>query len=162
MVTNFNIITTHSLTADLIPLLRKESLLYYTDFPLYTAETATNLEVWFLDPKRHTWCLYKESTLAGFVSAHLVPKHTTASITLVVDEPFQRKGIGTVLLQHAISSLQHEGYVRIEAQICTENTASVQLLESQGFKKEGVLYKNFMIGGKLRDSYMLARIEPTL
>lgn len=162
MVTNYNITTIHSLTTDLVPLLRKQSLLHYTNFPLYTNETASTLEAWFSDQNRQTWCLYTNSTFAGFLSAHLVPKHVTASITIVIDEPFQRQGVGTILLQNAISSLQQQGYVRIEAQICTENTASVRLLESQGFEIEGVLRKNFMIDGTLRDSYMLARINPTV
>lgn len=162
MVTNFNITTIHTLTADIVPLLRKHTLLHYTDFPLYTNETASELESWFSDQNRQTWCLYSDAIFAGFLSAHLVPKHVTASISIIIDEAFQRQGVGTILLQYAISSLLQQGYIRIEAQICTENTASVRLLESQGFEIEGVLRKNFMIDGTLRDSYMLALIKSTL
>lgn len=162
MVTNYNITTIESLTADIIPLLQKKSVLHYTDFPLHTSETASELETWFSDQNRKTWCLYTDGIFAGFLSAHLVPKHGTASITIVIDEPFQRQGVGTILLQNAISSLKQQGYVRIEAQICTENTASLRLLESQGFEIEGVLRKNFMIDGILRNSYMLAHINPTV
>lgn len=162
MVTNFNITTIHTLTADIVPLLRKHSLLRYTDFSLYTNETASELEAWFSDQNRQTWCLYSDAIFAGFLSAHLVSKHVTASISIIIDEAFQRQGVGTILLQYAISSLLQQGYIRIEAQICTENTASVRLLESQGFEIEGVLRKNFMIDGTLRDSYMLALIKSTL
>lgn len=162
MVTNFNITTIDSLTADIVPLLQKKSVLHYTDLPLYSSETASELEAWFSDKNRQTWCLYAGSTLAGFLSAHLVPKHVTASITIVVDDAFQRQRVGTILLQKAIASLQQQGYIRLEGQICTENTASLRLLESQGFEKEGVLRKNFMIDGILRDSYMLALIKTTL
>ena len=60
------------------------------------------------------------------------------------------------LLQTLVSRLFSQGIVRVEAQICTENTNSVQLFESLGFEREGILRKNFLIEGILYDSYMYA------
>ncbi|MCQ2608444.1 MAG: GNAT family N-acetyltransferase [Bacteroidales bacterium] len=146
----------HTPFEDLLQIFSNRSLLHYTDLDYCTAITDMSLVAWVTDADRMSFAGYENGQFAGFVSAHLVRKHLTASITIVVLEKFQHKGFAKFLLSHIAKILQETGMVRIEAQICTENIASVGLFEQSGFEREGVLHKNFLIDGVLRDSYMYA------
>lgn len=153
-----NFVETYAFDEDLIALLRDRSLVHYTDFPLYTEEHDSFFQRWFCDINRVTILCREVSVLCGFASAHLVPKHRTASLTVIVAEAYQRQGYAVALMQYLLKKLHDEGYVRAEAQICTENIPSVKLFETLGFQMEGVLRKNFMIDNVLCDSYMYAKI----
>lgn len=143
---------------DLLKVFSNRTLLHYTDLDFATAKTDKNLQFWCTDNQRLSWAGYDDADFIGFVSAHLVEKHLTASITIVLLEKYQKKGLAKQLLQYAISELNRRGFVRIESQICTENMDSIKLMESVGFVCEGTLKKNFLIDGILKDSYMYALI----
>lgn len=143
---------------DLLMIFSNRKLLHYTDLDFTTIKTDKNLQNWCTDVHRLSWAGYDNDAFIGFVSAHLVEKHVTASITIVLLEKYQKKGLAKQLLQYAISELKRRGFVRIESQICTENMDSIKLMESVGFECEGTLKKNFLIDGILKDSYMYALI----
>ncbi len=146
----------HTPFEDLLQIFSNRSLLHYTDLDYCTAITDKSLVAWVTDADRISFAGYENGQFAGFVSAHLVKKHVTASITIVVLEEFQQKGYAKCLLSFVAKKLRQIGMARIEAQICTENLASVSLFEQLGFEREGILHKNFLIDGVLRDSYMYA------
>ena len=62
----------------------------------------------------------------------------------------------TVLLRFAFETL---GLRRIEADVDPHNARSLQLLERQGFKKEGLLRERWLHLGTLQDAYMLGLLR---
>ena len=151
------IIEFHNVFEDLLTIFSNKKLLHYTDLDYCESINDTALTKWVNDVQRISFACYEQDRFVGFASAHLVPKHVTASITIVVLEEFQQRGFAKKLLQTLILHLFSHSIVRIEAQICTENTASIQLFESLGFEQEGILHRNFLIDGILHDSYMYAK-----
>lgn len=159
MVEDCNILSIkefRSLFEELLHVFSNRSLLHYTDLEFCDTFPNDYLTSWFSDSDRISFVGYSKADFVGFVSAHLVRKHLTASITIVVLKQFQHNGYAEQLLRHMVDYLQKHGIARIEAQICTENTISVALFEGLGFECEGILHKNFLIDGELRDSYMYA------
>lgn len=146
----------HSPFDDLLRVFSNRSLLHYTDLNFCNSFPNEYVESWISDADRISFAGFTNTQFVGFVSAHLVRKHLTASITIVVLEEFQHTGYAKQLLTYIVAYLQKQGIARIEAQICTENTISVALFEGLGFECEGILHKNFLIDGELRDSYMYA------
>ncbi len=155
---SLQIAETHVECKDLEKVFSNKTLLHYTDLDYCERYDSENIHRWISNTNRITWCGYENGDFVGFVSAHLVEKHLTASITSVIIEKYQHKGFAKQLLDFAVENLYAKGFARIEAQICTENSESVQLFESAGFTREGILRKNFLIDGILRDSYMYAKI----
>lgn len=148
----------HTVFPDLLHIFSDRDLLHFTDLEYCDSVENQWLRQWVESSERISWRAYEQADFVGFVSAYLVEKHKTASITIVVLEQFQHKGYGESMLKYALTCLFAMGYVRIEAQICTENNASVQLFESLDFTCEGRLRKNFLIDGILRDSFLYAKI----
>lgn len=143
---------------DLLKIFSNRELLHYTDLNFAETIDDKNLQLWVSDTSRVSWAGYENGEFIGLVSAHLVKKHLTASMTIVLLEKWQQKGLAKSLSQYAISELKRKNFVRIESQICTENIPSIWLFESLGFECEGVLKKNFLIDGVLKDSFMYALI----
>ena len=150
----------HEAFAGVLKVFSTPLLLHYTDLELCTSLNDKYLQSWVDDVDRISLAGYVDKSFVGFVSAHLVKKHLTASVTIVILPEFQRRGYAKFLLQTISSVLFQKGFARIEAQICTENKDSIQLFESLNFVCEGRLRKNFLIDGKLYDSYMYALINP--
>ncbi len=144
--------------ADLLKIFSNRELLHYTDLDFVTSISDQNLQNWLTDTNRISWAGYDNDTFVGFVSAHLVKKHLTASMTIILLEEYQKKGLAKQLFQYAIFELKQKGFVRLESQICTENIDSIKLMESLKFEREGTLKQNFLIDGELKDSYMYALI----
>lgn len=142
---------------DLLKIFSNRKLLHYTDLDFATSVGDINLRNWIIDSNRVSWAGYDNEIFVGFVSAHLVKKHLTASMTIVLLEEYQKKGFAKQLFQYAIYELKQRGFVRLESQICTENIDSIRLMESLEFECEGILRKNFLIDGDLKDSYMYAK-----
>ena len=152
----------HTVFEDLLHVFSNKTLLHYTDLDWCDSINSQSLIQWVEASDRISWAAYENETFLGFVSAHLVRKHQTASITIVVLEPFQHQGIAKKMLQFAVNQLFENDFVRIEAQICTENKFSLQLFEAVGFTCEGRLRKNFLIDGFLYDSFMYAKFAGTI
>ena len=151
------VIEFHTIFDDLLLVFSNKELLHYTDLDYCESIDSLELISWVSDENRISYAGYEQGKFVGFASAHLIKKHLTASITVVVVEEFQHRGLAKELLQTLISRLFSQGMARIEAQICTENHPSIQLFESLDFTYEGTLRKNFLINGKLYDSYMYAK-----
>ncbi|RLC96835.1 MAG: GNAT family N-acetyltransferase [Chloroflexi bacterium] len=57
-----------------------------------------------------------------------------AELTLVVEDAYQGKGIGTQLLEHLASVARENGIVRFEAEVLAENQAVLRMLKDSGFE----------------------------
>lgn len=147
---------------DLLQVFSNKNLLHYTDLDYCEDLQNSSLNDWVSDSNRLSLAGYEDGEFVGFVSAHLVKKHLTASVTVVILEKFQKQGFAKLLLQELIIRLVSMGYERIEAQVCTENDSSKKTFESLGFECEGVLRNNFMIDNVLRDSFMFAKIAESI
>jgi len=55
----------------------------------------------------------------------------------------------TTVLRHAFDALD---YLRIEADVDPRNTASCRLLETLGFRQEGLMRERWHVQGEIQDS----------
>ncbi len=58
----------------------------------------------------------------------------TAELAVVIDDAWQRKGLGRYLVRQLIQIAPHEGYGKIVAVMLPENAAMTNLLRSEGFE----------------------------
>ena len=76
------------------------------------------------------------------------------------DENFKQKG----LMSEAVQAIIDYGFKmlnlnRIEALVADYNTASLRLLEKNGFVKEGLLRNHYYINGTFEDSVMFSKLN---
>jgi len=82
----------------------------------------------------------------------------TAELSIYVDLPHQRKGIGTQLLNHIIRNGKEAGLHAIIARITEANTDSIRLHESVGFVPIGTMKEvGYKFGTRL-DVYLMQKI----
>lgn len=79
------------------------------------------------------WC-----SLSPYREGRLAFQHT-AEVSYYIDQNHQRKGIASMLLNHAIEKCKGLQLTSLVAFLMEHNTASVQLLEKHGFTKWGLL-----------------------
>ena len=76
-----------------------------------------------------------------------------------VHPDFQRQGVGTALLETLVNYVRGKGFKRIEAEIATENIASLRLAKRLGFVQEGVKRAAFMTDdGRLIDLVIMGLV----
>ena len=86
-------------------------------------------------------CTAEENQAIGFVDLFdFDPKHGRAGIGVVVfSEKHRQKGVATQAVQLLINyAFTHLGVHQLFANITEDNTASIDLFEKLGFKKQGV------------------------
>ena len=84
----------------------------------------------------------------GFVGIHRLrgeigEMRHVGEVGIIVHPDFQRRGIGTKLLQACLSLAGRRGFKRLEADTLANNKAMRRLLEKFDFKLEGVRTKRF-------------------
>lgn len=147
----------HTVFPELLSVFSNKDLLHYTDLDYCDSVNDMYLQSWVADTERVSLAGYENGSFVGFVSAHLVEKHVTASVTVVVLQEYQQKGYAETMMTALLDMLASKGYIRVEAQICTENKPSLRLFDRMGFSCEGRLRRNFLIDGLLKDSFMYAK-----
>ena len=103
-----------------------------------------------------TWAitLKENSHLIGTIGYwQLKKEHYRAEIGYLLSPDYQRKG----MMQEALTAVIHYGFAEmklhsIEADVDPNNTASMWLLERNGFIKEGYFKENFYFDGKFSDT----------
>ena len=86
-------------------------------------------------------------------------KATKHAVTLgmSVSKEWRNRGIGSILLQHAIDWARENPFVsRIELNVFVENTAAIHLYSKFGFQIEGLRRKSIFRDGKYHDDYLMA------
>ena len=119
------------------------------------------LDYIFEEKQREAFVVKYMGEIVGYIAAHSFDfTHQFAQLTCFLSSSFQEKGIMSetynLFLPYifSIPNLQ-----RVEAQVFVENFPIVSLLEKKSFVREGRLRKNFMIEGKLQDSYLYALLK---
>ena len=80
-----------------------------------------------------------------------------AEVSVYMGENFRGMGIGKILLQQLILESEANGIWTLQAGIIKENTASVALHQSCGFRIVGLREKLGKLNGEWRDIYLLER-----
>lgn len=107
------------------------------------------------------WIALHEKTVAGW--AGLMPVSArkvyagVAEVSIYIHPGFAGKGIGKRLMQHLISESEGAGIWTMHASLFPENTASVRLHESSGFRKVGYREKIAQLDGMWRDTVIYER-----
>lgn len=87
----------------------------------------------------------------------------SAEIGYWLGEPFWNKGITTKAVK-AVTDYVFANFdvVRISAGIFEWNTASMMVLEKNGYVLDGILKKSIFKDGKIIDQYLYAKLNPVL
>ncbi|MFN3365181.1 MAG: GNAT family N-acetyltransferase [Exiguobacterium mexicanum] len=96
------------------------------------------------------------SDLIGTIGFHnRAPRHRRAEIGYEIHPDYWRHGYATEALQAAISYAEQTGEMdRIGAIVFTENIASQQMLEKNGFSREGTLHRYMRQGDRAHDVHV--------
>ena len=109
------------------------------------------------------WGLVRRSDhqLIGTCGYHKWDKrYFRAEIGYDLSPDFWGQGYMTEALRAILQNgFERMGLNRIDALVYIENDRSVRLLQSLGFKQEGVLHEYFYLDGKFYDHYLLALLH---
>lgn len=99
--------------------------------------------------------------VVGFAVLSLVSKREVykgvAEVSVYVSEKFRDKNIGELLLGTLIKQSESEGFWTLQANIFSENLASIRLHEKCGFRMVGLREKIGKLHGNWHDNQLLER-----
>jgi L-amino acid N-acyltransferase YncA len=109
--------------------------------------TVEGRKAWFLehDPANHPIFIAEvNDQVAGWCSLSVyrpgrLALRFTSEISYYISDSFQRKGIGSALVKHALYACPALGIKNIVAVVIDKNEGSLRLLEKLGFQKWGYL-----------------------
>ena len=78
-------------------------------------------------------------------------------VTIYIHNDWAGKGVGTALMKHLISESEKAGIWTLYASIFPENTASIRLHVSNGFREIGYREKIAQLDGKWRNTVLFER-----
>ena len=81
-----------------------------------------------------------------------------AEFSVYVTRSARGQGAGTVALQALIEAAAGDGFWKLVSRIFTENTASLALMRSLGFREVGVYEKHGQLDGQWRDVVIVERL----
>ena len=109
----------------------------------------------------HRYVAVEQDRVVGWVAAHPVsPRPCYRGVvehSVYVDEEFQGRGIGRVLLERLFESTEAAGIWTIQTGVFPENKASLKLHEQCGFRVVGTQEKLGKLDGEWRDVVVLER-----
>jgi L-amino acid N-acyltransferase YncA len=133
---------------------------FETDVPSWERWDATHLA-------EHRFVALRDTAVLGFVAAAAVSDRCVyggvVENTVYVAESARGAGIGTRLLERLIASTEAAGIWTIQSGIFPENTASLRLHASVGFREVGVRERlGRAADGRWRDVVLVERRSPVL
>lgn len=93
----------------------------------------------------------------GFIVGYIIVWHIgdeSELLTLAVDEGFRRQGIGTILLDYAVSSRAKSCDAKWFLEVACENKVACELYEKYGFEKTGIISDYY---GRGKHAFRMAR-----
>ena len=83
-----------------------------------------------------------------------------AEVSVYVAQEFRGKGIGSLLMRALVDESEQAGLWTLQASVFPENSASVRLHESCGFRIVGRRERIARQNGRWRDTFLLERRSP--
>jgi len=90
---------------------------------------------------------------------HPASQHV-ADLGLMVAESHRRQGVGTMLLDRAVSWARESAIRKLELHVFPWNEPALGLYESFGFEREGFRRRHYERGGELVDAVLMAYFVP--
>jgi len=81
------------------------------------------------------YLVFENETPIGMVDIEMDPLEKTASISLLINPNFRKKGLGTFLLETTLQLDCFKNYTRLDAFIEPKNVASIKCFQKVGFQK---------------------------
>jgi RimJ/RimL family protein N-acetyltransferase len=86
---------------------------------------------------------------------HPASRHV-ADLGLMVAESHRRQGVGTMLLEQAVTWARDSDVRKLELHVFPWNDPALGLYETFGFEREGYLKRQYERGGELVDAVLMA------
>ncbi len=83
-----------------------------------------------------------DGVVVGQVTAELAP-YGVASLGMLVDRDWRRRGVGTALVQAAVEAARARGCHKVSLQVWPHNDAARALYRKLGFEDEGRLVRHY-------------------
>lgn len=124
--------------------------------------SAPDWETWNKDHLGHSRLVVTvDGTVAGWAALTPVSGRCVyagvAEVSVYVNENARGKGVGKMLLQQLILESEQHHIWTLQAGIFPENTASIHLHQSSGFRQVGYREKIGKMNGQWRDTILLER-----
>jgi RimJ/RimL family protein N-acetyltransferase len=108
----------------------------------------------------YRWIGEVDGTPLGSLSLSYVDwNHLSCEVGYLVAPEARGKGHGRAMVAATLDLGFSAGIERIMAFICTDNPASIRLVEGLGFQREGLLRRHAIINGERRDHYLYAMLK---
>ena len=113
------------------------------------------------DDTQQIFIVEVEKTAVGTVGlSHIDCRNQRAELGILIDENWQKKGIGRETLNLLIEFAWNEMNLRkIKALALEENEAAIKLYKSCGFVEEGVLKEEVYKNGEFKDVLVMALLK---
>ncbi len=116
--------------------------------------TSSEIESWF-DGKHPIVVVEEAGKIAGFAATFPYRQRDcyagVAEFSVYVDRHFRGKGAGRLAMQYLIEKAAEAGFWKLVSRIFPENTASLQLMRSLGFREVGIYQNHARLDGAWRD-----------
>ena len=84
---------------------------------------------------RLTYFAFENEVPIGMVDIEFYPLEKTASLSLLINPNFRKKGLGTFLLKTTLQLDCFKNHTRLDAFIDPDNIASIKCFQKAGFQK---------------------------
>ena len=125
--------------------------------------TIPTAEAWNMDYFNDCRWVLENGTneVVGWCALKLVSKREAykgvAEVSIYFDNNYQGKGLGSVLLKKMILDSESHGFWTLQANIFSENEASLRFHQKNGFRTVGVRKKLGKLNGEWKDVIMLEK-----
>lgn len=111
--------------------------------------------------QKFQWLVLDNLQAAGWITLVIINwGHGLAEIGYALSTEFQRRGLMVDALRILLADLfEHTAIRRVEARCAIGNRASQRVLDSVGFKREGLLRGYFVLRGQEIDNYLYAILK---
>lgn len=125
-----------------------------------TGADMENLEAAYLadDGQSGFWVAAHRGQIVGMVGVQHTADESVEVRRLRVREGYRRKGLGTRLMEKALTFCQHHGYLKIVLDVRIERAPAISMFENFGFK---LTRTREVAGRKLLDFYLDLYRDPT-
>ncbi len=91
------------------------------------------------------------------IARHFFPAHAhRGTLGMGIIPRYRGRGLGTRLIDAALTQARKAGFIRIELSVHADNTPAINLYEKVGFIKEGVQRRSVFIDGAFIDTLNMA------